>query len=292
MSEEKTESSWTDFIDQEKFEASGIALLYRNPFKTGTPDPATAIKSIEYQYSTTQGENYLFEQRPVAMGFTAYIGHDEVKSGDRSLKSNIEAGRGFYTRDYYRNYTKINRKAYDQVNDKLPRPKTGTDLEFSFYSVHLENEVKAFKASKRFFVECKNEEDRKLKNRLKEYSLAFLEVIENKLFELTSQPDPSAPMNGQDETSKNKPAPPGFVKELFKSEFPELLKTSDHQTPIKGIRALARFLGIGINKAQDLKNDNALPYFQHGRIVLFDPELVKKAYSNHKQEKNRKKKRS
>ena len=52
------------------------------------------------------------------------------------------------------------------------------------------------------------------------------------------------------------------------------IKTLEPRPPIKGIHALAKYLGVCPAKAQSLKNRGVLPYFQDGRTVLFDCEKV------------------
>lgn len=46
---------------------------------------------------------------------------------------------------------------------------------------------------------------------------------------------------------------------------------------IRGINGLAEYLGISRSKAQKLKNENAIPYVQDGRMILFDPCKVDEA---------------
>lgn len=54
-------------------------------------------------------------------------------------------------------------------------------------------------------------------------------------------------------------------------------KTSTaNKPPIKGIHELAKFLGISPSRAQKLKNEGVLKYWQDGRLVFFDPEEVMK----------------
>jgi hypothetical protein len=55
------------------------------------------------------------------------------------------------------------------------------------------------------------------------------------------------------------------------------VKVAEHKLPrqpIKGIHALAAYLGVCPAKAQSLKNSGILPYFQNGRIVLFDCDKI------------------
>ena len=60
-----------------------------------------------------------------------------------------------------------------------------------------------------------------------------------------------------------------------------------NQKPIKGIHALAEFLGISPVTAQSLKNSGKIPYSQFGRIILFDGENVIKTLSGNNQPKKK-----
>ena len=53
------------------------------------------------------------------------------------------------------------------------------------------------------------------------------------------------------------------------------------KTQIKGIHELAEFLKISPGRAQKLKNEEVIPCFQDGRLVLFDPDKVMKAMESH-----------
>ncbi len=54
-------------------------------------------------------------------------------------------------------------------------------------------------------------------------------------------------------------------------------KESGEQKFIRGINGLAEYLGVSKSKAQKLKNGNAIPYVQDGRLILFDPRKVDEA---------------
>ena len=58
------------------------------------------------------------------------------------------------------------------------------------------------------------------------------------------------------------------------------VKTIIPRPPIKGIHALARYLGVCPARAQKLKNSGVLPYFQNGRLVLFDCDKVDELFKN------------
>ncbi|MFZ4548684.1 MAG: DUF3853 family protein, partial [Bacteroidales bacterium] len=53
---------------------------------------------------------------------------------------------------------------------------------------------------------------------------------------------------------------------------------------------LAKFLGISVSKAQKLKNEGIVPFFQNERLVLFDPDKVREAMSNYNKGKGKSKK--
>ena len=46
------------------------------------------------------------------------------------------------------------------------------------------------------------------------------------------------------------------------------------RTRIRGIRGLASYLGIGLNKAQNLKNDRVIPYYEDGGLLFFYSDEV------------------
>jgi len=45
------------------------------------------------------------------------------------------------------------------------------------------------------------------------------------------------------------------------------------------VHELAKFLRISSTRAQKLKNEGVFPYWQDGRILLFDPDKVRAAIS-------------
>lgn len=78
-----------------------------------------------------------------------------------------------------------------------------------------------------------------------------------------------------------------IIKNAVRDTMPEDLKTSTPQPPIKGIHALAKFLGVSAPRAQKLKNENVFPFFQDGRLVLFDPDKVREAMTGYNKKKVR-----
>lgn len=137
--------------------------LFRNPIDKLT-QPILNSQHVNPQYSLQPGANCLFDTTPIAQGFTAYIGHDEVNPGFNSLKSNIQSGRKYYTEDYYRNYTAHLHAKFKQTNDMLPCPLIELELEVAFYQSLTLNEIKCYKASKKYFTQCIDASDQTLKN--------------------------------------------------------------------------------------------------------------------------------
>jgi len=72
-----------------------------------------------------------------------------------------------------------------------------------------------------------------------------------------------------------------IVTDAVKTAMSQKTTTSIPEPPIKGIHALGRFLGVGAARAQKLKNEGVFPYFQDGRLVLFDPDKVREAMAGH-----------
>lgn len=176
--------NWKDIIDQEKYSLTGIAALYRNPQFNELAD-SSKYDSANFVYSLDPGENYLFNQKPVAYGFTAYIGHEEIKSGENSLRSNRKNDKlGFKSIDYYHNYSAKLLEIYSINDKKKARPKSDKKLQIDFYTELLSTEHKLYEESEKFYSESQNEVDHTEKANLREYVDAFFEWIEDKLIDL------------------------------------------------------------------------------------------------------------
>ncbi len=81
-----------------------------------------------------------------------------------------------------------------------------------------------------------------------------------------------------------------IIQDAVKAAIPEQPKPQAPKTFIKGTHELADFLGISLSRAQKLKNEGAFPYFQDGRLVLFDPEKIREAMATINLSRRRKKK--
>jgi hypothetical protein len=58
------------------------------------------------------------------------------------------------------------------------------------------------------------------------------------------------------------------------------------EEPIRGIRGLAKFLGVSNVTAQKLKNSGKIPYVQFNRVIFFDPSEVLKLFRKERDEKS------
>ena len=54
----------------------------------------------------------------------------------------------------------------------------------------------------------------------------------------------------------------------------EVASSDEH---IKGIKGLSEFLKVSHSRAQALKNSGLFPFFQSGRLILFEPSKVRAA---------------
>lgn len=72
-----------------------------------------------------------------------------------------------------------------------------------------------------------------------------------------------------------------IIRQELSTQAPGAVTTpAAPETPtIRGIHQLAKFLNISPSRAQSLKNQGLIPFFQSGRTVLFDPAKVRQALS-------------
>ena len=74
-----------------------------------------------------------------------------------------------------------------------------------------------------------------------------------------------------------------IVQDAVRAAMTDQTKPAATKPLIKGIHALAKFLAVSPTRAQKLKNEGVLPYFQNNRLVLFDPDKVREAMSSYNQ---------
>lgn len=78
-----------------------------------------------------------------------------------------------------------------------------------------------------------------------------------------------------------------MIQEAVRSAFLDQMPPTEPKMHIKGTHQLAKFLGISVSKAQRLKNEGIIPFFQNERLVLFDPDRVKEALANYNKRKTK-----
>lgn len=70
------------------------------------------------------------------------------------------------------------------------------------------------------------------------------------------------------------------LRELIINAVKSALPEQQSKEPfIKGIHELAKFLQVSPARAQKLKNEGTIPYWQDGRTLLFDPQKVRTVMS-------------
>jgi len=74
-----------------------------------------------------------------------------------------------------------------------------------------------------------------------------------------------------------------IVNSAVRDAMPKEMTVAPQKTFIKGIIELAAFLHVSAPRAQKLKNEGVFPYFQDGRLVLFDPDKVREAMEAYNQ---------
>lgn len=73
---------------------------------------------------------------------------------------------------------------------------------------------------------------------------------------------------------------PHELQSLIKEAVSEAMQSQQptaQEQPIRGIKGLAKYLGISAVTAQKLKNEGKVPFWQSERVLLFDPNEVLKA---------------
>ena len=74
-----------------------------------------------------------------------------------------------------------------------------------------------------------------------------------------------------------------IVQKAVRDAISNQIAPTEAKQHIKGTHQLALYLGISVSKAQKLKNEGVIPFFQNERLVLFDPDKVREAMANYNQ---------
>lgn len=163
---------WSDFLDEEKILTEGEFNLYRN---YRTPEG-------HYLYSTfhdamERGHKYLFDERPIAQGITAYFAHDCMnwKCLYRLLENKIQ-----FRRDVlFSRYFEFVWSFYKRENEKSAWPKDEYDLLTTFIRDHHHQEDEKLKNSQKYYLKRSSKED-SIKTDIHEYCIAYMDWIEQK----------------------------------------------------------------------------------------------------------------
>lgn len=76
-----------------------------------------------------------------------------------------------------------------------------------------------------------------------------------------------------------------IINDVVRAAMPTYIGSTPSKPFIKGIKELSVYIRVSHSRAQKLKNEGVLPYFQNGRLILFDPIKVKTAMEEYKQNK-------
>jgi hypothetical protein len=168
------------------FDKTGKAILYRNPIEYELDEKDTLIsRSVKYSTHPPAGEPGLYDQTPVAQGFTAFadgcflIEADGESAG--SIRILLENGKRPKTRLMFNYYF---RKVSSQLrvnNDRELYPLEGNTLEIQLLKNHVNDETEKFRLSKKYYDEFYDEEDKVIKLEVRKYALAYIEWVREKL---------------------------------------------------------------------------------------------------------------
>lgn len=72
-----------------------------------------------------------------------------------------------------------------------------------------------------------------------------------------------------------------LVSKAVRDQLRENGISNGRPTMVRGIRGLAEALSVSTTKIQQLKNDGVIPYFQNGKLLLFDLDKVELALNSY-----------
>jgi hypothetical protein len=80
------------------------------------------------------------------------------------------------------------------------------------------------------------------------------------------------------------------LRDIIRQELNKpTVTTSAPEPQIKGIVGLSEFLKVSHSRAQAIKNSGIIPFFQTGRLILFDPATVRKVMAEYSKRDRRRK---
>lgn len=184
--------SWSDFYDEARYIKTLDSYLFRNPYKIIVRNDHET--ETVFKYSLAPGKNYIFDQKPIAKGITAYFGFDEVTKGIFSLKTRLERDLDFNRDGIFEYYMSFKLKFALRKNQRSAWPKSKEEVTLSFYKENILDEKNNLKESEKFFCECKDDSDKFIKDQLKDYVLAYIQWLQYK-FECISHESTTKDLN-------------------------------------------------------------------------------------------------
>lgn len=77
-----------------------------------------------------------------------------------------------------------------------------------------------------------------------------------------------------------------IVERAVESRISKLAAKDTPPRKVRSLRELAKYLKISVNKVQRLKNEGKIPFYQDGRVVIFDLDQVDQAVRGFNQSKD------
>ncbi|KAF0131928.1 MAG: hypothetical protein FD155_452 [Bacteroidetes bacterium] len=73
-----------------------------------------------------------------------------------------------------------------------------------------------------------------------------------------------------------------IVENAVQRKFTELTRLNNPPRKVRSLRELAKYLDISLSKVQQLKNAGKIPFYQDGRVVIFDLDQIDQAFNSSK----------
>lgn len=170
----KSKLLWTDFLDEKRMNLFGEFSLYRNYrdihgnfLMYYYQRPRAGFVDATQVQDNKEEPTWLWETTPIAIGITAFFVCDYNLSG--CLKFFLKKDWDFKANDLYLKYFNNCIGQEYKKNDKLPNPDFHENVKKQFISNHLKEERIKLEESKKYFEECKDADDEKINNDIKEF---------------------------------------------------------------------------------------------------------------------------
>jgi hypothetical protein len=165
---------WADWLDERKAQEHFDYVLHRNYIERG-----------QYVYSTypdseqRSGRRIVFigNTKPIAVGITAFLAGDNRSS--EYVKYYLQKEKDFSTVNTYLLYFHGCQNEFLKRKESLPYHRNEQDNRQDFLSEHLQQEKKNYLKSTRYFIDNKDEYDKRLNERLREYVKGYFMWLES-----------------------------------------------------------------------------------------------------------------